>query len=142
MDKMSMLKEFHQAFGHPINEEPDLKEIELRMNLVAEEFKESIDEFITLWGCYKTKDFFEKSKMEKATKETKTALSKELSDLLYVVYGTAVSFGLPLDEVFKRVHESNMSKLGEDGKPIYREDGKVLKGPNYKPVDLTDLFNA
>jgi len=67
------------------------------------------------------------------------ALLKELADLVYVVYGTAVSLGLNLDEALERVHESNMSKLGEDGKPIYREDGKVLKGSNYKEPYLGDL---
>ena len=64
---------------------------------------------------------------------------KELADLIYVCYQYAENMGWFLDEALNRVHESNMSKLGEDGKPIYREDGKVLKGPNYKPPDLTDL---
>ena len=68
-------------------------------------------------------------------------LTKELADLLSVTIGFAVTFGLPLCEVFERVHQSNMSKLGEDGKPIYREDGKVLKGPNYQPPKLDDLFD-
>ena len=68
-------------------------------------------------------------------------LTKELADLIYVAIGMAVTFGLPLCEVFERVHQSNMSKLGEDGKPIYREDGKVMKGPNYQPPKLDDLFN-
>ena len=67
-------------------------------------------------------------------------LTKELADLIYVAIGMAVTFGLPLVEVFERVHQSNMSKLGEDGKPIYREDGKVMKGPNYQPPTLEDLF--
>ena len=65
---------------------------------------------------------------------------KELSDLVYVCYQYAENMGWLLDEAMNRVHQSNMSKLGEDGKPIYREDGKVLKGPNYKPPDLSDLF--
>ena len=65
---------------------------------------------------------------------------KELADLIYVCYQYAENMGWFLDEALDRVHLSNMSKLGEDGKPIYREDGKVLKGPNYKPPDLTDLI--
>lgn len=77
--------------------------------------------------------------MTEEIKAAKAALLKELCDLQYVLSGFAVTFGLPLDEAFKRVHESNMSKLGLDGKPIYREDGKVLKGPNYKKPDLSDL---
>ena len=64
---------------------------------------------------------------------------KELADLVYVCYQYAENMGWFLDEALDRVHQSNMSKLGEDGKPIYREDGKVLKGPNYKPPDLSDL---
>ena len=77
--------------------------------------------------------------MTEEIKAAKAALLKELCDLQYVLSGFAVTFGLPFDEAFKRVHESSMSKLGPDGKPIYREDGKVLKGPNYKKPDLSDL---
>ena len=64
---------------------------------------------------------------------------KELADLVYVCYQYAANMHWFLDEALNRVHESNMSKLDADGKPIYREDGKVLKGPNYKPPDLSDL---
>ena len=64
---------------------------------------------------------------------------KELADLVYVCYQYAENMGWFLDEALNRVHISNMSKLGEDGKPIYRDDGKVLKGPNYKPPELSDL---
>ena len=65
---------------------------------------------------------------------------KELADLVYVCYQYAENMGWFLDEALDRVHKSNMSKLGEDGKPIYREDGKVLKGPNYQPPDLSDII--
>jgi len=65
---------------------------------------------------------------------------KELADLVYVCYQYATNMGWLLDEALDRVHKSNMSKLGEDGKPVYREDGKVLKGPNYEPPTLTDLI--
>lgn len=64
---------------------------------------------------------------------------KELADLVYVCFQYAANMCWDLDEALDRVHKSNMSKLGEDGKPIYREDGKVLKGPNYKPPVLIDL---
>ena len=64
---------------------------------------------------------------------------KELADLVYVSYQYAENMGWDLDEALNRVHQSNMSKLGEDGNPIYREDGKVLKGPNYQPPNLSDL---
>ena len=66
-------------------------------------------------------------------------LLKELADLVYVTYGYAATFNWNLDEAVRRVHASNMSKLDTDGKPLYREDGKVLKGPNYAEPNLTDL---
>ena len=64
---------------------------------------------------------------------------KELADLVYVCYQYAENMGWNLDEALNLVHLSNLSKLGEDGEPIYRDDGKVLKGPNYKPPDLSEL---
>ena len=64
---------------------------------------------------------------------------KELADLVYVCYQYAENMRWDLDEALNRVHISNMSKLGEDGEPIYREDGKVLNGPNYQPPNLSDL---
>ena len=64
---------------------------------------------------------------------------KELADLVYVCYQYAANLGWDLDEALDRVHKSNLSKLDNNGNPIYREDGKVLKGPNYQPPNLTDL---
>ena len=72
--------------------------------------------------------------------DRRTDLMKELSDLVFVCYQFAAAYGLDLDTAMERVFESNMSKLGEDGKPIYREDGKVLKGPNYFKPMLSDLI--
>ena len=93
-------------------------------NLIVEEFKE----FLEAEG-----GLFRESISIKAD-----AL-KELADLVYVCYQYADNMGWDLDEAMDRVHESNMSKLDEYGKPIYRDDGKVLKGPNYKPPNLEDL---
>ena len=70
----------------------------------------------------------------------RSELLKELSDLVFVCYQFAATYGLDLDEALRRVFESNMSKLDEQGNVIYREDGKVLKGPNYEPPDLSGLF--
>ena len=67
-------------------------------------------------------------------------LLKELADVVFVCYQFAATYGLELDEAMERIYQSNMSKLDEQGKPIYREDGKVLKGPNYKEPDLTHLY--
>ena len=71
--------------------------------------------------------------------EFKSDALKELADLVYVCYQYAENIGWDLDEALDRVHRSNLSKLDADNKPIYREDGKVLKGPNYKPPNLKDL---
>ena len=73
------------------------------------------------------------------TPSNHTEVLKELSDVVFVCYQFAATYGLDLDAAMDRVFESNMSKLGDDGKPIYREDGKVLKGPNYKKPRLDDL---
>lgn len=121
-----LVREFHEAYEMPVGTvnihndfqkitKEDAERIALRSNLVAEEFKELINA------------------------ESCEEIMKESCDLIYVILGTFVEFGWDLEEAFRRVHLSNMSKLGEDGKPIYREDGKVLKGPNYKKPDLSDL---
>ena len=113
------VKEFHRTFDHPIGEEPGVPDddlLTLRLELVAEEVYELVDE---IEGQRRLEE-----------------VSKELADLLYVVYGFFAVLGVDADAVFAEVHRSNMSKLGEDGKPIYREDGKVLKGPNYSPADV------
>jgi predicted HAD superfamily Cof-like phosphohydrolase len=122
--------EFHKTFGHPIGSrknEPDLKLTILRYNLLQEE----VTELAT-------------ALMNRDGEEVLDALV----DIQYILSGTVVAFGLQqmFDEAFEEVHASNMSKLGEDGKPIYREDGKILKGPNYFKPDLGKIidrhFNA
>lgn len=121
---LDMVKEFAVAMGQPLDQpwivdmdsNPENNLDHFRGKLIGEEFEEFMQE----------------------TKDPAASL-KELADLVYVCYGYAATFGWDLDEAVERVHESNMSKLGDDGKPIYREDGKVLKGPNYKKPDLSDL---
>ena len=96
----------------------------MQHNLIVEEFKE----FLQAEGM-----------LFLSSNEHKENALKELADLVYVCYQYAVNMGWDLDEAMHRVHESNMSKLDKDGNPIYREDGKVLKRPNYKPPNLFDL---
>lgn len=120
--KSDQVRHFTKAMGQPIEAELTRSLLQLRSRLIYEESSEVLAEL-------------ESEDVDKA------ALTKELADLLYVVYGTAITFGLPLDTVFNRVHASNMSKL-VDGKPLYRDDGKVLKGPNYQPPELDDLFDV
>ena len=93
-------------------------------SLIVEEFKE----FLQAEGM-----------LYLSAAEHKENCLKELADLVYVCYQYAENMGWDLDEAMHRVHESNMSKLDNEGNPIYREDGKVLKGPNYQPPNLADL---
>jgi len=117
-----MVAEWHRAFNVPILDKPDFPDearVVLRINLVAEEVSE-------LFAAVRNKDIVE--------------VADALADLLYVTYGMAHEFGIPIDEVFEEVQSSNMSKLGGDGKPIYREDGKVLKGPNFRPPEIEGVL--
>ena len=116
-------KEFRTKYN--LKNSHDRSTRQVQKELIIEEFKEFLEAegFLFLHG---------KNHQEHAL--------KELADLVYVCYQYAENMGWFLDEALDRVHKSNMSKLDEDGNPIYREDGKVLKGPDYKPPDLSDLF--
>ena len=96
----------------------------MQKHLIVEEFKEFLEAEQLL-----LKDF---------TRNKEDCL-KELADLVYVCYQYAANMDWDLDEAMDRVHKSNMSKLDDNGQPIFREDGKVLKSPNYQPPTLTDL---
>ena len=114
------VKEFMKSFGQEVKSKPawpHWETMDLRIDLIQEELGELKDAIVNGDG-------------------TLVDVADALSDLLYVVYGAGHSFGIDLDKCFAEVHRSNMSKLGEDGKPIYREDGKVLKGPNFSEPDL------
>jgi len=116
-----MVGDFMAAFGQNVEVEPtwpDFSTRELRLELISEELSE-------LCQAVEDRDMIE--------------VADALTDLLYVVYGAGHAFGIDLDECFSEVHCSNMSKLGKDGKPIYRDDGKVLKGPNYFPPNLEEI---
>ena len=116
-------KEFRTKYN--LKNGTNLKQRTYQKNLIVEEFKE----FLEAEGML----------FRNNTNFPAEAL-KELADLVYVCYQYAENMGWFLDEALDRVHVSNMSKLGEDGLPVYREDGKVLKGPNYQPPTLTDLI--
>jgi len=110
--------------GYQVKNDTGPASREMQKRLIVEEFKEFLEaEQQLLYGF---------------TRNSEDCL-KELADLVYVCYQYAANLNWDLDAAMDRVHQSNMSKLGEDGKPIRREDGKVLKGPNYKPPTLTDL---
>ena len=111
-----MVEDFMNAFGQDVEKTPMMSGVaELRYELIREELEEMRE-------ALDSKDLI--------------GIADALTDLLYVVYGAGHSFGLNLDACFEEVHRSNKSKLGADGKPIYREDGKVMKGENYSSPDL------
>ena len=109
--KRREITEFNEAFGYPAPKKPTIKaNNKLRSKLIIEELTEYND-------AVKDNDIVE--------------IADAIGDMLYLVLGAAVEHGIEIEPVFNEIHRSNMSKLGEDGKPIYREDGKVLKGSNY-----------
>ena len=122
MSNFTDVEIFMNIYGQEVKKKPkfpDDKIIQLRYNLI----KEELDEFET---SIKEKNL--------------TEVADALTDLLYVVYGAGHAFGIDLDRCFTEVQRSNMSKLGEDGKPIYNEQGKVMKGPNYAKPNLKQFI--
>ena len=118
MSNFEDVKTFMEAFGQMVRTKPqfpDKKTMELRFDLIKEELNE-------LEIAMKTKNLKE--------------VADALTDILYVTYGAGYAYGINLDKCFKEVQRANMSKLGKDGKPIYNEKGKVMKGPNYTPPNL------
>lgn len=124
--KIDAVARFHRSFGLGISETPkaDLGEEKntLRFNLMDEENRE----------------YF-----EAACKDDLVEVADALGDMLYILCGTILEHGMQhiIEEVFDEIQKSNMSKLGEDGRPIYREDGKVLKGPSYFKPDIKGILD-
>ena len=122
MSNFDDVKTFMQTFGQEVKikaEFPEEKIVKLRYDLIKEELNE-------LQNAIKTKDLKE--------------IADALTDILYVTYGAGHAYGIDLDKCFKEVQKSNMSKLGEDGKPIYNEKGKVMKGSKYFEPNLRQFI--
>ena len=118
MSNFEDVKKFMNTFSQIVRTKPqfpDDKTMQLRFDLIKEELNE-------LEHAMKTKNLKE--------------IADALSDILYVTYGAGCAYGINLDKCFKEVQRANMSKLGNDGKPIYNEKGKVMKGPNYSEPNL------
>jgi predicted HAD superfamily Cof-like phosphohydrolase len=136
--------EFHQAFDHPVAYAPTVPSIEqrmLRVKLLAEELCElatASGVWVSIYGNVEVK-------VAPASDPVDLVEAADaLADIRYLVDGGNLIFGFPGEQVLHAVHKSNMSKLGADGKPLRREDGKTLKGPNYKPPtdDIRALLGA
>ena len=124
MTNFSKVWQFMHSFGQETLRKPTLPDVdlaELRLDLIQEEVDELAQAIID-------QDIVE--------------IADALTDILYVTYGAGHAFGIDLDTCFTEVHRSNMSKLGIDGKPIYRQDGKVLKGRGYTPPQLAKIIQA
>ena len=122
MSNFNDVKTFMETYGQEVktkSEFPDKKIVKLRLDLIKEELDE-------LTNAIKNNDIVE--------------VADALTDILYVTYGAGHSFGIDLDKCFEEVQRSNMSKLDEDGKPIFNENGKVMKGPNYFQPNLKQFF--
>jgi len=123
--QLNAVKEFHTAFGLGVSESPigclGESKNRLRYNLMKEENEEYL---------------------EAVQNNDKVEIADALGDMLYILCGTIIEHGLQhkIEEVFDEIQRSNMSKLGPDGRPIYREDGKVLKGPNYFKPDFSSIL--
>jgi predicted HAD superfamily Cof-like phosphohydrolase len=120
----TMVREFHEKFDVYTQGQPAFPPDEiaiLRLGLIREEMDE-LEAAVVSANLVEVADAF--------------------ADLLYVTCGAALAFGIPIDEVLAEVHRSNMSKLGRDGKPVLRSDGKVLKGPGFTPPDLAPILLA
>jgi predicted HAD superfamily Cof-like phosphohydrolase len=123
MSNFSKVGIFMKTFGQEVKNKPSFstdKINKLRLDLIKEELSELTD-------AMNNKDLLE--------------VADALTDILYVTYGAGHAFGIDLDKCFDEVQNSNMSKLDEDGKPIYNEHGKVMKGPNYFKPDLSKFVN-
>ena len=123
MSNFKKVKTFMETFGQEVKKNPSFstdKINKLRVDLIKEELDE-------LTEALENKDLLE--------------VADALTDILYVTYGAGHAFGIDLDKCFEEVQNSNMSKLGDDGKPIYNDSGKVMKGPKYFKPDLTKFIN-
>lgn len=122
MSNFNKVKAFMNTYGQDIKEKASFPEdsiVQLRVDLIEEELNE-------LKEAIKNNDIVE--------------VADALTDILYVTYGAGHSFGVNLDKCFDEVQRSNMSKLGEDGNPIYNDSGKVMKGPNYSAPNLKKII--
>lgn len=153
MTTFEHVREFHEKFGHPVNEgTSDLESlpaglVKLRMDLIAEEFFELVGAVYSEDAAARMEDAWEDlySQGLDYNKDGSRNLdivetADALGDMDYVINGFAHVAGIPHDDVVDEIHDSNMSKLGADGKPILREDGKILKGPDYFRPDIVKVL--
>ena len=138
-DPESLVRRFHHVYGLPIRTDGpslDRKSLHMRMSLIAEEFAELTGAVYGAAARGTVEEAYSRAVAADDGSRDTVETADALADLIYVVYGMALETGIDLAAVLAEVQRSNMSKLGSDGRPVYREDGKVLKGPGYFPPDV------
>lgn len=138
----ALVRQFHQVYQIPVETIPtvDRPRLGMRMGIIVEEFCELIRAVYGKQAEEKVATAVaEAIKIDDHSRDTVEA-ADALADLIYVIYGMALEMGIPIGKVLAQVQASNLSKIGSDGKPIYREDGKVLKGPNFFSPDITAVL--
>lgn len=138
-----LVRTFHTTYGLPIvGDAPnvDRERVHMRMSLIAEEFAELVGAVYGQTARSTIESAFKTAVSEDDETRDTVETADALGDLVYVIYGMALEMGIPMNAVLKEIQASNLSKLGEDGKPIYREDGKVLKGPNFFSPDIAKVL--
>lgn len=127
------VRDFHVAFDIDVDKPFTADLLAFRRRLIGEEVEELYQEI--------DRAIAEINETGSVSRKTLADMMKEMADVQYILSGMVATFGIPAQAGFDRVHDSNMSKLGDDGKPVRRADGKVMKGPNYRPPDLDDLVD-
>lgn len=143
-DPEALVRRFHHVYGLPVlpTDAPsvDNERVHMRMSLIAEEFGELVGAVYGKCARAGVEAAFKQAVSDDDGSRDTVETADALADLIYVIYGMALEMGIDLAKVLAEVQRSNMSKLGEDGKPIYREDGKVLKGPGYFRPDVAGVL--
>jgi len=142
-DPEALVRAFHATYALPVaGDAPsvDRDRVHMRMALVGEELAELVAAvYGAAAGALLEQAFIAAVAADDGTRDVVGA-ADALADLVYVIYGMALECGIPLPEVLAEIQASNLSKLGADGTPILREDGKVLKGPGYRPPDVAAVL--
>ena len=142
-DPEALVRRFHRLYGLPIRTDgPGLEResLHMRMSLIAEEFAELVGAVYGRAARARVEAAYARAVADDDGERDTAAAADALADLVYVVYGMALETGIDLAAVLAEVQRSNMSKLGADGRPVYRGDGKVLKGPDYFPPDVAGVL--
>ena len=144
-DPEALVRRFHHVYGLPVQTDGaslERESLDMRMSLIAEEFSELVGAVYGQAARAEIESSYRRAvAADDGTRDT-VETADALADLIYVIYGMALETGIDLASVLAEVQRSNMSKLGADGKPVYREDGKVLKGPDYFPPNVEAVLRS